>query len=193
MEHSCSGIIWRITAEHCKTLPQRVMLVWYFQWIHTPVPKIMQILLCLRLWKKAHDFTLVSWSYTWTFRSILHLCLFGYPWMLARCLRVSLYSTNFSRLILALMLLLKGDLFFSAWVSLNEVYFPKCSMCTWKTNNRSISQFCHLRLEETLRLLNMLWLRRSWKNVIKVVSTLPGLKGKICMDVRIIHTSSETH
>lgn len=139
--------------------------------------RITQIFLCLKLSEKANNFTLVSSICAWTLRSALHLCLsvFDHPWMLTRCLNVSLNSTNFSRLILVLMSLLKCGLFFSTWVSLNEVYFPECLMFTWKTNNNRTqisSQFLRLRVEEQLRLLNMLWLRRSWKSILKVMGVL---------------------
>lgn len=154
MEHSCSGIISRINAGHCETLPHRVMLGWCFQWIHTPVSKIIHIFLCLKLSKKANGFTLVSWSCTWTFRSVLHICLFVFDhlWIFTRCLNVSLNSTSFSGLILVFMLLLKGNLFFSAWVSLNEVYLPKCSMFTWKTTTElgSVLSFSMWGLKKSL-------------------------------------------
>lgn len=155
MERSCSGIIVRMNAGHCKTLPHRVMPRWYFRWIHTPVPRIMWIYLCLKLSKKANDFTLDSWICTWTLRSVFHLCLsvFDHPWMLTRCLNVSLNSSNFSRLILVPVLLLKGSLFFSAWVSLNEVYFPKCKCLHGKqiiTELSSVLSFCIWGLKNSL-------------------------------------------
>lgn len=146
MECICSRIILRINAGPCETLPYTIMLRLCFHKIHTPGLKIIQIFLYLLVFKwnsqrrlrGSNGLALVSQIYTLTFRSTLSLCfsVFDCSWMLTRCLNINFNSTNFNSLILVLMLLLKGTLFFSALLSLNEVYFPKCSMFTWKINNK---------------------------------------------------------